>query len=93
MPRLLENASATGSPVTAQAGRHLFIVEGTFGGASVQLQFEGPNGTMIDVPGAVFTANDMVILDIPPGRVQATVTGGTPSGLYADLIRMGANFG
>lgn len=87
MPALLSNATATGTAVTVPAGRHLFIVEGTFSGATVALQFEGPNGTMINVPNASVTANGMAVVEIPSGKVRASVTGGPPSGIYASLLR------
>lgn len=87
MPALLANATATGDAVTIPAGRHLFIVEGTFDGATVTLQFEGPNGTMIAVPNTASTANGMVAVELPSGKVRALVAAGTPTGLYASVLR------
>lgn len=85
--RLLDDADATGDPITIRSGRHLFIVDGTFDGATVTLQYEGPAGSWISVDSADFTANDMVNVELPSGRVRALVAGGSPSGLYAQLRR------
>lgn len=85
-PSLLSNASATGSAKQWAGGRGLFSVEGTFDGATVQLQYAGPNGTLTNVQGTALTAAGQVVVELPPGEVKATVSGGSsPSGLYATL--------
>lgn len=86
---LLSNASATGSTVNWLGGKGNFAVVGTFGGGTVKLQALGPDGsTYIDVPNASLSAAGMVLFELPAGKIQAVVTGGTPSGLYAKAARV-----
>lgn len=88
---LLTNASATGSGVTANlGGRYVFVANGTFGGSTLQLQILGPDGsTFIDLANGAFTAAPVgVAVDVPYGAtMRASLTGGTPSGFYAALVR------
>lgn len=85
---LLSNANATGVAFGWAGFRGSFVVEGTFGGATVKLQFQTPNMTWIDVDSsnAALTAPGMVGFECPPGNIRAFVSGGTPSGLYAYAI-------
>jgi hypothetical protein len=87
---LLNNASATGASVLWTGGRGYFSVVGTFGGASVSLQVLGPDSaTWLDVgTSTTVTAAGGVVFDLPDGQIRATVTGGTPSGLYARAARV-----
>lgn len=87
---LLVNASATGSGVVAQeGGRYDFIIVGTFGGTTAQLQLLGPNGTTyIDLANGSFLAAGAVAVDVPKGgNFKVTLTGGAPSAMYAVLVR------
>lgn len=86
--QLLTNVAVTGAAVTGIAGgEYLWAVAGTFGGATVKLQYLGPDGTTyIDVPSASLTAVGAVLVRIGANAsVKAVVTGGTPSGLYSNL--------
>lgn len=91
---LLSNAAATGATAIWPGGRGLFTLEGTLGGATVALQVKGPNGTMLTAvkadggTAAALTAAGCMVCDLAPGEIQATVTGGTPSGLYARFERI-----
>jgi hypothetical protein len=87
---LLINASATGVPVLVNGGRRVFSVVGTFGGATVTLQWQDQDtGTWVDVPNAAFTAPGTAAVDVGErSTVRANVTGGAPSGLYAKLSRV-----
>jgi hypothetical protein len=82
---LLINGSATGNAVIWPGGRGLFTVAGTFGGATVSLQYLGPDGTTWLTAGTytTLTANGGGIFDLPEGQLRANVAGGTPSALYA----------
>lgn len=83
---LLVNASATGGYQYWAGGKGVLSVVGTFGGATLQLEMLGPNGTTpIAIPTASFTANGAIVVELPPSRLRMTVTGGTPSGLFASL--------
>lgn len=82
---LLANASATGSAASFPGGRAAFLAEATFGGGTVKLQGQSPNGTWIDVTSGSLTANGFVLLELPPGQYRANVA--TATAVYAWLIR------
>lgn len=83
---LLENAAAgNGSAQTLNSGgKYYFMGEGTFGGGSLKLQFQSPQGTWIDVASSTLSAAGAVALDIPSGQYRAV--GATGSAFYAWLI-------
>ena len=84
---LLTNASATGSAVTAKGGNYIWGAEGTFGGATLQLQAAAPNGTFTNITGAALTAAGFISVMIGANvQVKVTVTGGSPSALYSTLV-------
>ena len=84
MPRLLDNASTTGPAVQWDGGRGVFSVAGTISGATVTLQYLGPDGSTWLTAATGLTAVGLVAFELPPGRIRALVASGTPSGLYAD---------
>lgn len=88
--QLLTNASATGAQAVWPGGIGLFSCIGTFGGATVSLQFVGPDQSTLITAGTntTLTAAGAGVFYLPPCRVQATVTGGAPSGLYASVDRV-----
>lgn len=83
--QLLKNASATGAWLQWGGGVGVFTAAGTFGGATVSLEYLAPDGTTAVAMGTetTLTAAGGGAFCYPPGRVRASVTGGTPSGLYA----------
>lgn len=86
--QLLVDAGADGDPVTdIVAGDYIFAAAGTFGGATVALSYLGPDGaTYIPLTDTELTSAGAVTVRIGQGAtVKATVTGGAPSGLYANL--------
>lgn len=87
---LLYNASATGAGTLWGGGKAQFSAAGTFGGATVALEVLGPdNATWIAAATSTsLTAAGLAVVDLPQGQVRASVTGGTPSGLYARLARI-----
>lgn len=89
--KLLANASASGGVTTPMpGGGYQFSVSGTFGGATVALYVSGPDGTLAVAPACSFTAASACTVNIGQGStVQARVSGGTPSGLYAWLQGLG----
>lgn len=86
MPTLLSNASATGSAVQWGGGSGMFSCVGTFGGATVTLQFMGPDGaTWVAMgPDTTLAADGGGLFTCAPGQIRAAVSGGAPSGLYAN---------
>lgn len=87
---LLTNANATGTAQNWDGGDCAFLAEGTIGGATLQLQYQSPQGTWLNVVGASMTAASLVQgLKVPPGQVRCLVTGGTPSALYAWIEQAG----
>lgn len=88
MAVLLSNASATGDAFRVNASREwLFSVDGTFNGATVQLQLQSPDGSSwLPIEDAAFTAEGAVVVFLGDNSVvRAAVSGGTPSALYAEL--------
>lgn len=92
---LASNISATGDQpaTTVYGGDYVFSVVATnFNGASVQLQSLGPDGLSYQNLGAAKTANDTSggtgIGLGSNARVRITISGGTPTGLYASLSRL-----
>ena len=94
MIRLLSNASATGADIDInRGGAYLWRASGTFGGATINLQTIGANGSSWEtVSGVSFTAAGQYQVLIAAGtKVRAQVSGGSPSGLYADLGFLGVS--
>lgn len=89
---LITNGAASSAKTAWPGGMGVFTVVGTFGGATVSLQFVGPDGTtLIDAGlGTTLTANGAGVFYLPPCPIQATVTGGPPSGIYAHVARVPA---
>lgn len=84
---LLENASATGSAKAIKAGRYILMAEGTFGGATVTVTIESPNGTFVTLAGSSLTAaGTSSVLYIPSGNAKGVLTSGTPSAMYVYLV-------
>lgn len=82
MPVLLSNASATGSAVQWGGGRGVVSLAGTVGGATITLQYLGPDETTWLTGATALTAVGLGTFELPPGRIRALVSGGAPSGLY-----------
>lgn len=77
----LMSAQATSS--TQQiwpGGGGVFAVSGTFAGATVTLQFVGPDGTLVTAgTSTTINAAGAGVFYLPRGLVQATITGATGS--------------
>ncbi len=89
--------TASGLPVTAgtlqdcPGGSFVFAaVASAWNGATATLQVLGPDGATLLSAGTAttLTANGMGYVLLPPGQVQVTVTGGTPTNFYASLARV-----
>ena len=86
---LLDNASATGSPVRAIGGKYLFVEDGTLGGATITLEFhDDASAGWVPIAGTAQTSDSAQMVELPQGQYRAGVTGGTPSALYASLHRI-----
>ena len=85
--KLLTNGNATGAAATWGGGEGIFEVEATFTGATISLQRQLPNGTWADVgSNTTLTANGGGRFWVKPGaQLRAAVTGGPPSGVYAEI--------
>jgi len=86
---LITNAAVTGPVVEWRGGTGIFTASGTFGGATVTLQFLGPDGVTLISAGAATTCTAACagVFYLPHCFIQATVTGGAPSALYAAAAR------
>jgi hypothetical protein len=89
MPILLNNASATGPWADWNGGTGVFSCVGTFAGATVTLQFQGPDGSTAITVGTntTLTAAGGGGFVLPPGQIRALVTG-SPSGMYAQAEKV-----
>jgi hypothetical protein len=84
--QLLSNAAATGNAVTAKGGAYIWEVEGTFTGATAQLQVQSRRGTWINVTGAALTANGFLSVDLAADAVcRVSISGGPPSAMFSSL--------
>ena len=93
---LLSNGSATGSAVAIRGGEYSFHVEGTISGATAALQVQSINGTWATV--SVFSNSPVSTttqpyaqtgIALPAGSVRVSLSGGTPSAIYAYLVGLG----
>lgn len=67
-----------------EGGNGAFYAEGTFGGGSVRLQTQSPNGTWMDVgAGTTLTANGVGGFSLPAGSIRALVATATAVFAYA----------
>jgi hypothetical protein len=87
---LLINASASGAAQTWPGGMGVFSVCGTFSGATVTLEFLGPDlATYISAGGnTTLTSANAGVFYLPACQIKAVVSGGSPSGLYAAADRI-----
>jgi len=87
---LLINAAASGPLTFWPGGMGMFSAVGTFSGGTVNLQFQGPDGSTLVTAGGntTLTAPGAGIFYLPPCQIQATITGGPPSGIYAAADRI-----
>jgi hypothetical protein len=88
--KLLTNATATGPAMArVRGGAYLFDVRGTIAGATIALTVSNADGTFSTLVSAT-QAGTYGPFSIGAGStVQATVTGGAPTGLYANLEGIG----
>lgn len=89
---LLVNATVTtvANGLGWPGGQGIFAVCGTFNGATITLQFLGPDATTWITCGTntIMTANGAGLVYLPPCNVRALVTGGPPSAMYATLSKL-----
>lgn len=87
---LLNTQLASGTPVTWPGGQGIFSAVGTFGGATVKLQFVGPDGTTFIDAGAAttLTAPGGGVFYLHPCQIQGVIVGGAPSGIIAAADRV-----
>lgn len=85
---LLSNVAATGSAQAWPGGVGSFLVAGTFTGATVSLEVLGPDGSTYIAVSAntTLTAAGGGNFMLPQSTIRASVTGGTPSALYAIVV-------
>lgn len=86
---LISNGSATGSAVAWSGGYCAFSVEGTFGGTTASLEAQTANGTWIAVGAeTTMTSNGWGGAFLPPCNIRCSLTGGSPSAIYAYANQM-----
>lgn len=83
--KLLVNGSATSAAQRWPGGKGFFSASGTFSGATLALQFLGPDGvTWVTPTSASLVAAGGFIFELSPVDIRVLVTGGPPSGMYAN---------
>jgi hypothetical protein len=86
-----QDAAASSTEKHWHGGRGIFSAEaGTWGGATVKLQYRGPNGTWIDATGIVLSANGALPFEASNGAALQSVVTGTPTNLYCTAAGVGA---
>lgn len=84
---ILSNASATSAAKKWPGGVGLFAVKATWGGGSVALQFQLPDGsTWVTPTDGSLTADGGLIFELPPCLIRAAVT--TATAVYARADRV-----
>lgn len=83
--QLLENAAATGDAAQWGGGMGVFTAAGTFSGATVTLQYLNADGSTWSAMGSdtTLTSAGGGMFVYPPGQIRASISGGPPSGMYA----------
>lgn len=73
--------------VTWQGGRSILSIFAATFPSTCQLQMLGKDSsTWIAVNSSSFSANQVISYDLPAGQYRIHMTGGSVSGLYADLV-------
>ncbi len=84
--------TATGQPVDCPGGLMVIAVAASaWNGATASLQMLLPDGqTLINVSPsqAIFTANGVGTVNLPPCTIQMTISGGTPTAMFASIARV-----
>lgn len=90
---LLENATATGSAASWPGGRGTFAVNASAWAGTAKLQFRtkisGVTSSWIDAGAdATFTADGGCNFELPACEIRVSVSGGSPTALYAYALPM-----
>lgn len=87
---LLSNESATGTTQQWPGGPGAFFCAGTFGGTTASLEVLLPDGTsyLAVTTGTTVTSNGGGNFMLPPCKLRCSLTGGTPSAMYATAIQI-----
>lgn len=82
---LIVNGTATSPAKSWKGGVGVFAVVGTFTGATVTLQFLGPDSATWVTAGSAttLTAVGAGVFYLPACQIRALISGGPPSGVYA----------
>lgn len=86
---LASNSSIVGATAAAtwKGGRGALVLNATAYGTTCSLQFQGPSGAWINLNGTAFSADQVLVLDLPPGQYRMNLAG-TTTALYATLARV-----
>jgi len=81
---LIVNGTATSSQMLWPGGPGVFSCVATWNGATITLQFVGPDGSTLLAAGSAttFTSNGVGAFSLGRVKVQATVTAGPPAAAY-----------
>lgn len=87
---VLTAANASSSQVQWPGGMGVMTAVGTFGGATLSLQFVGPDGSTLVTAGAgtTMTAAGASVFYLPKCLVQLTITSAGSTSITASLARV-----
>lgn len=87
---LLSNASVSSGQFDWPGGIGVMYAEATWGGGTVKLQCQTPQGTWVDVgAGVTFTANGVGGFTLPAGPIRASVA--TATAVYVSVVGVPSN--
>lgn len=81
-----ENISATAAGVAWPGGDGVFMATATFGGGTVKLQCQMPDGTYVDVENASLTAAGTKYFHAAPGLIRVNIATATAVYAYAAVV-------
>lgn len=92
-----QTGAGAGVSVSWGGGRGVAVVDGTFGGTVVTIQYQGPAATWLDVKAmdaagvqttVSLAAPGMIGFELPPGNMRGVATGGAPVTLKGFAYRV-----
>lgn len=88
----LVNSSTLGATpfFDATGCRYIMAADGIFGGTSIQLQALGPAGNALNVGSAMTAPGFLEVFVADGSRLRVNMTGGTPSGIFCNLVTLKA---
>lgn len=88
---LMSNSATAGAAQPWLGGAGVLVGVGTFNGATITLQYLGPDGVTWISTTFTLTANGLVAFTLPQGKIQVVVSVATPSAMFVNAIAVPNN--